>query len=140
MTAGVWGGVKAVPSAPQLAQEAQRDFELTLDIWREGRFEELYYRSQGGKESRESLVRRLSDAGHRPACCWEKLQEVQVTVKGEALAFLHGTVGLEGEGAGTVYRTKSFRLTKEDGVWKVQRADLLSLAGAKKGKKKSSRS
>jgi hypothetical protein len=136
--ATVWSADRTVPSASQLAQEARRDFELTLDLWRDGRYEELYRRSRGDKESRESLVGRLAEAEYRPACCWEKLQNVEVSVKGEASALLHGTVGLEGDGSGTVYRTRQFRLAKEDGVWKVQRSDLASLAGARKGKKKRS--
>lgn len=131
-----WAGEKGTVSIPGLAQEAQRDFDLTLDLWREGRYEELYRRSRGDKESRETMTRKLMEATHRPACCWEKLQDVEVSVRGQGYAVLHGKVGLEGEGAGTVFRTRSFKLSKEDGIWKMLRSDILSLAGSKKAKKK----
>jgi hypothetical protein len=140
LAAGAQGAErKGVASAPQLAWEVQRDFEQTLELWRDGRYEEVYLRSRGEKDTREGLVRKLAEGERRPACCWEKLQNPEVTVKGESLAILHGTVGLEG-GAATEFRTRQFRLTKEDGVWKVQRSDLLSLSGVKKAKKKTSRS
>jgi hypothetical protein len=136
LAATSWAAEKGGPSVPELAQEAQRDFDLTLDLWREGRYEELYRRSRGDKESLEALTRKLSEATHRPACCWEKLQDVQVSVRGPGWAVVNAKVGLEGEGSGTVFRTRSFKLSKEDGVWKMLRSDILSLAGAKKGKKK----
>lgn len=131
-----WCGEKTSVSTYQLAQEAQRDFEMTLDLWRDGRYEELYRRSRGDKETREALVRKLAEAEYKPACCWEKLQEVNVTVKGESMAVLHGKVGLETGSGNIEFRTRQFRLAKEDGIWKVQRSDLTSLAGGKKGKKK----
>lgn len=136
LTSGAWSAEKVTASIPELAQEAQRDFDLTLDAWREGRYEELYRRSRGEKESRETMTRKLQDAAHRPACCWEKLQDVEVSVRGPGWAVLHAKVGLEGEGSGTVFRTRSFKLSKEDGVWKMLRSDILSLAGVKKAKKK----
>ena len=60
--------------------EVRRDFETILDLWRDGRFAELYDRTYAaGSRSRESFLRKMSLADRRPACCWEKMQEVKVT-------------------------------------------------------------
>jgi len=115
--------------------EVRRDFEAVLDLWRDGRYNELYDRTYlTGKGSKESFIRRLSAAGLRPACCWEKLQEVKVTVSDSGKATLHARVGLESGGTATEHCTRSFRLRREDGVWKASASDILSLAGRSTGK------
>lgn len=112
------------------AREIQRDFETNLDLWRDGRYEELYERTyaEGGR-SRETFIRRLTAAGRKPACCWEKLQEVTVSKGPGKKATLHARIGLESRFGATEYSTRSFRLKKESGVWKPAMSDILSLAG-----------
>ncbi|WP_306536241.1 hypothetical protein [Geobacter sp.] len=120
---------------PQVAAEAQRSLEEILDLWRDGNYASLHERtSAGGKESREGFARKLARAAHRPACCWEKLQEVRVSARSGGAVDVRGRFGLDGGPAGTEYATRSVRLVREDGAWKASQADLLSLAGAKRKK------
>jgi hypothetical protein len=118
-------------TAAQLAEmEIRRDFESVLDLWRDGRYGELYKRTCAtGRQSREAFIRRIAAAARRPACCWEKLQDVKVTVNKGNKATLHARVGLESSHGATEYCTRSFRLTKAGGSWKPALSDILSLAG-----------
>lgn len=115
--------------------EIQRDFETVLDLWRDGRYDELCRRTYlSGNGSREAFIRKLSGSGVRPACCWEKLQEVTVARSGDGRATLHARIGLETGGTVTEQRTRSFRLRREDGVWKPAATDIISLAGSTRRK------
>ena len=118
----------------EIRSEAARDFETILDLWREGRYDDLYERTtSAGRVSRESFGRRLAAASRRPACCWEKVQEMRITVRDDSTVTVRARVGLEGGTAGTEFATRSFRLVKEEGVWRLPASEILSLAGAKKG-------
>jgi hypothetical protein len=129
----LWAGSACADTAA--GEEVRRDFEAVLDLWRDGRYSELYERTYvTGKQSRESFMRRVSAAESRPACCWEKLQEVKVTVSDGNKATLSARVGLESAGTATAFHTRSFRLRREDGVWKADASDIISLAG-KSGRK-----
>ncbi len=127
----VWGKTPYL-AEDELKAEARAGFEKILDLWREGRFDEVYARTTvGGKQSKEEFVARLAAAPLRPVCCWEKLQEVKVTVKGDSAVVIRAKLGFEGVGA-TEFKTRSFKLMKEEGVWCLAQSDILSLAGAKK--------
>lgn len=125
-------------STEQLQAEAQKGFGEILDLWRDGRYGELFDRTlASGKGSREQFSRRLTAAPKKPACCWEKMQEVKVSVKNDSTVTLRAKVGIEGGPSGTEYVTKSFKLQKEDGIWRISQSDILSLAG--EGKKRNHR-
>ncbi len=122
-------------SAGDVQAEARQGFEQILDLWRDGKYGELYERTiRSGTETKERFAARLDSASLKPACCWEMMQDVQVTVKKENVVTLRARIGLNGAGTGE-YKTRSFKLIKEDGVWKVSRADILSLSGATKRKR-----
>ena len=128
---GVWVAPPARAADAVLEAEVRRGFEEILDLWRDGRYDDLYARTRpGGKITRESFRARLAAAPLRPACCWEKLQEVTVRVSGSRKATLHAKVGLEG-GVEVEYKTRSFTLKQDGGVWRVAPGDLLALAEAK---------
>lgn len=121
--------------ASELSAEVQRDFEKILDLWRDGKYADLYERTiAGGRESKEHFAKKLADAPHKPVCCWEKMQEVKVTVKDDATAQVRAKLGFEG-GGDTVFVTRTFKLHKEDGVWQLSRTDIFSLANGEKKKK-----
>ncbi|HWI41877.1 MAG TPA: hypothetical protein VNX25_10355, partial [Verrucomicrobiae bacterium] len=96
---------------------------------------EVADRTLHDRKSREEVVRALSAARHKPACCWQKLQEVSVTA-GDSSAQLKGKFGIEGEAGGIEYQTRKVKLVLEEGVWKLSLHDLLALAGGKKGKRR----
>jgi hypothetical protein len=116
--------------------EARQGFERILDLWRDGKYGELYERTtRSGKETKERFIARLDGAPLKPACCWEKMQDVSVSVKKENTVSVRARIGLEGS-VEKEYKTRSFKLVKEDGVWKISQTDLLGLSGASKKKKR----
>ena len=120
----------------ELQGEARKGFEQILDLWRDGKYGELFERTTGsGKETREHFAARLADAPMKPACCWEKMQDVTVSAKHADAVTVRARIGLEG-GMATEYKTRSFKLVKEEGVWKVSRSDILALSGDAKKKKR----
>jgi hypothetical protein len=127
---------KPLSPPADVQNEIRAAFGEILDLWRDGKFEELYLRTdRHGKQSKESFRDRLSTCGHRPACCWEKLQDVRVKIKTPCKATVYARVGMEWKDGSTEYVTRKFTMKKEDGVWKIPMSDVLSLAG-KTGKKK----
>jgi hypothetical protein len=123
-------------STEELQGEVKRGFEEILDLWRAGRFEDLYERTTGGgKGSKEQFSRKLSAAGRRPSCCWERLQEVRISIRNDSSAAVRAKLGFEGGAGGIEFITRSFKLQKEDGVWRISQSDIFSLAGTgtKKG-------
>lgn len=124
------------PQRQEVQTEPGRGFEEILDLWRDGKYDAVYERTiPSGKQSRESFITKLSSADRKPACCWEKLQDVRVTEQDDRQATLHAKVGLEGKDGSTDFSTREFKLRKKDGVWKAAASDILSLSG--KGKKSS---
>jgi hypothetical protein len=124
----------ALPSSDSNGESTElairKDFETNLDLWRDGRYEELYERTYSeGSRSRNTFIRKLTAAKRKPACCWEKLQDVSVSKGSEKNATLHARVGLENRFGTTEYSTRSFRMKQENGVWKPAMSDILSLAG-----------
>lgn len=117
-----------------LKKEAQTALDQILDLWRDGKLTELYGVSVGDSNTMEGFAQRLSAAPLKPACCWQKLQEVTVKLQGDTKALVRAKLGFEGRG-GTQFKTRSIKLEKEDGVWRISRTDILSLAEAGNRKK-----
>lgn len=126
---------------PALAETAPSILEQTvsntLDLWREGKYEQLYEQlSHRGKTSREQFVARMRDGAIRPACCWQKMENFRLLSEKRSQATVHVKVGLEGVPGTMASSSREFKLANENGVWKMQLNDIYSLAGvsAKKGK------
>ena len=113
----------------QITGEARQGFEQILDLWRQEQFDELYDHlvSDPGSD-RWDFVNQLNYSARRPACCWEKLQDVAVVYLDNTTVLLTAKLGIEVEGFGTRFVTRTFRLMKEAGVWKLPQTDILSLA------------
>jgi len=128
----LWGGEAAGEGDKA---EATRGFERILDLWREGSYGELYDRTLvSGKDTKQSFIRRMSAARLKPSCCWEKMQDVSVMTKSPTTVVLRAKIGLDAPGE-MEYKTKSFKMIKEFGEWRISRSDILSLAEAKGSKK-----
>ena len=123
-----------VEDAETLKSEAVRDFEEILDLWKTGNYSELYNRTLiSGKDTKESFSKRMAAARLKPSCCWEKMQEVSVRVKSPTSVVISAKLGLDAAGE-MEYKTKSFKLNREDSKWRIARSEILSLAEAKKPK------
>jgi hypothetical protein len=106
-----------------------------LDLWRAEKYDELYRHIQiNGKSSKEDFIDKLKSSTCKPACCWEKMQEVSVKIENQEQVVVHAKVGLEGNGE-TKFKTRSYRLTRNADEWKISQSDINYLAGAKKSKK-----
>jgi hypothetical protein len=115
--------------------QPQQGLENILNLWRDGRFEELYqHTTPSGKTTKEAFIGKLSSASRRPASSWEKMQEVNVVMNGDDAATVHAKLGFEGGVNGTEFSTRSYRLVQEEGVWKMSQSDILALAGTAKRK------
>lgn len=119
----------------ELSSSAKSAFEEILDLWRAGSYDALYDRTRlADKTAREDFAAKLENASRKPACCWQKLQDVSVHVENDDMAVIRAKVGLEGS-SGITYKTRSYRLIREHDRWRISQSDLFSLAGAKKAKK-----
>ena len=131
----LWAKQK-VEDAEAVRTEAVRGLEEILDLWRAGNFSELYRRSLiSGKDTKESFTRRMATSHLKPSCCWEKMQDVAVSIKSSESVVIRAKLGLDGPGE-MEYKTKSFKLNREDGAWRISRAEILALAEAKQKKKR----
>lgn len=132
--------VSAAPVAAETLLSAQEQaVSETLDLWREGRYEQLFEQlSHRGKTSREQFVKRMRDTTVRPACCWQKLENFKVLSEKRTTATVYTKVGLEGTPGHDASSTREFKLYHEGGGWRMQLNDLYALADAKGKKKRSS--
>lgn len=124
------GGADGFSAAREAVKnEARASFETILDQWRDMRYAKVYERViPAPRQSRYSFMEQLNYSGRRPACCWEKLQEVSVAYIDDRHVTLTAKLGIEVEGVGTRFVTRTFQLVKDGGVWKVPAQDIISLA------------
>jgi hypothetical protein len=109
--------------------EARRGFEGILDLWRAWDYDALYaHVVPAAGSDLWHFVDQLNHSGRRPACCWEKIQDVTVVYLDDSSVLLTAKLGIEVEGFGTRFVTRTFRLVKEAGVWRLPETDVLSLA------------
>jgi hypothetical protein len=103
----------------------------TLDLWRDGRYEQLYEKlAHRGKTSREQFVNKMRETSVRPACCFQKLENFKVLNEKRTEATVYARVGLEGSPNKSESCTKEFKMSHEENIWKMQLSDILSLSGA----------
>lgn len=125
----------AVTAAEQLSP-LEKSMSDTLDTWRDGRYEQLFDQlAHRGKTSREAFVSKMRASTTRPACCWQKMEHFKVLNEKRTEATVYVKIGLEGAPGVAESMTREFKLTHQEGVWKMQLADVLSIAGVT-GKKK----
>lgn len=121
---------------PDEMQQAMSD---TLDLWREGRYEQLFESlSHRGKTSKEQFVKKMRDTSIRPACCWQKLEGFKVLSEKRTEAVVYAKIGLEGTPNPVESSTREFKLSHDHGAWRMQLGDITALAGAKATKHKRS--
>ncbi len=109
----------------------------TLDVWRDGRYEQLFERlAKRGKISREQFARKMQDAPAKPACCWQKMEHFKLLSENKKSATVYVKIGLEGMPGQADSVTREFKLLNEHGSWKMQLNDVMALAGLSKQKNK----
>lgn len=128
-------GGACLATAAETVSLLEKSMSETLDTWREGRYEQLFEQlAHRGKTSRESFVKKMRDTTVRPACCWQKLEHFKILNEKRTEATVYVKIGLEGTPNSADSTTREFKLTHEEGIWKMQLADVLAIAGVS-GKK-----
>ena len=123
-------------SAAETESILEKSMSDTLDIWREGRYEQLFEQlAHRGKTSRETFVKKMRESTTRPSCCWQKMENFKILNEKQTEATVYVKLGLEGTPGSADSMTREFKLTHQEGVWKMQLADVFSIAGVtgKKG-------
>jgi hypothetical protein len=132
MLAGTGSGCAEEAGSP-----LEKSMSDTLDTWREGRYEQLFEQlAHRGKTSRETFVKKMRESTTRPVCCWQKMEHFRVLNEKRTEATVYAKIGLEGTPGGAESTTREFKMTHQEGVWKMQLADVFSIAGVT-GKKRS---
>jgi uncharacterized protein (UPF0335 family) len=94
-----------------------------LSLWKDGRYNELY--DQGDQKSRRGISRedfehRMRKKGIGLASSWEILRDIQVDIESATLAYATAKIGFRPKHGGqTIFRTETYRLSFEKGMWKV---------------------
>ena len=110
-------------------ENARQGFEQILDLWRAENYEGLYMRlTHPPEQGWDYFAGRIVYASRIPACCWEKLQEVKLTIIGKDRVTINAKVGMEVEGVGTRFVTRDFVMQRSDGIWKLPMRDILDLS------------
>ncbi|HXE97451.1 MAG TPA: hypothetical protein VN642_13665 [Dongiaceae bacterium] len=123
-------------SAAETESILEKSMSDTLDTWRDGRYEQLFEMlAHRGKTSRETFVKKMRASTTRPACCWQKMENFKILNEKRTEATVYVKIGLEGAPDTAGSTTREFKLTHQEGVWKMQLADVFSIAGVtgKKG-------
>jgi len=101
-----------------------------LSLWKDGKYSVLY--GHGNQKSRmavnqEDFERRMTRKGIGLASSWETLRDIQVDVKSATLAYATVKIGLKPTGGGdTKFRTETYRMSLENGLWKIDLTKILS--------------
>jgi hypothetical protein len=101
-----------------------------LSLWKDGRYDLLY--DWGDQKSRatvnkENFEHRMGKKGIGLASSWETMQDIQVDVKSATLAYATVKIGFKPlRGGETRFRTETYRMSFEKGMWKISLTKLLS--------------
>jgi len=127
----------AAAGADQRADPREQSMSDSLDLWREGRFEQLYDSlSHRSGMTRERFVHTMKDAGIKPACCFNKLNNFRLISEKRTTAKVFARLGMEGSPGVDDSQSREFTLDHEEGRWKMRLTDIKALAAQSGHRKK----
>lgn len=101
-----------------------------LDLWREGRFEQLYNSlSHRSGMTKERFMEQFAASQVKPACCHMKLNNFKLLNEQRTTARVYATIAMEGVSEANTTQSREFTLDHEGGVWKMRLTDVKQLAG-----------
>jgi hypothetical protein len=109
--------------------EVVESVKTILSLWKDGKYNELY--GHGDQRSRRAINRedfehRMRKKGIGLASSWETLRDIQVDVESATLAYATVKIGLKPtRGGETKFRTETYRMPFEKGVWKINLKKIL---------------
>jgi Sec-independent protein translocase protein TatA len=104
--------------------------KTVLSLWKDGKYDLLYH--YGDQKSRmavnkEEFERRMTKKGIGLASSWEAIRDIQVDVRSATLAYATVRIGLKSvRGGETKFRTETYRMSFEKGMWKISLTKILS--------------
>ncbi len=118
------GGEIPVDEERKIEADVSSTFIKIVTLWQDENYDALY--EYGDEESRKILsVNQFGEMTHnnswKLACCWEKAQDIEITVKSSTVALVKAKIGYEMrfDTGSTRFITQTFNMTLEDGVWKI---------------------
>ncbi len=127
----------SVSIADQRNDPREQAISDTLDLWREGKYEQMYnLLSHRGSMNRERFVSMLRDASLTPSCCHLKLNDFKLINEKRTTSKVFAKIGMEGLSMTNSSHSREFTLDHEEGRWKMRLADIKAIAGKSKNKKK----
>jgi hypothetical protein len=102
-----------------------------VSLWKDGKYNVLY--DHGDQKSRMAVSReefehRMTKKGIRLASSWETIRDIQVEVKSPTLAYATVKIGFKPtRGGETKFRTEIYRMSFENGMWKISLSKILSV-------------
>ena len=101
-----------------------------LSLWKDGKYDLLY--DHGDQKSRmavnkEDFEHRMKKKGIRLASSWEGIRNIEVDVRSATLAYATARIGFRStRGGETKFRTETYRMSFEKGMWKIGLTKILS--------------
>jgi len=101
-----------------------------LSLWKDGKYHALY--DHGDQKSRmavskEQFEHRMTKKGIGLASSWETIRDINVEVKSATLAYVTVKIGFKPtRGGETRFRTETYRMSFEKGMWKINLSNILS--------------
>ena len=129
----------SVAAADQRNDPREQAMSDILDVWRNGRFEQLYDSlSHRSGMTRERFADLMRTTATRPACCHQKLNDFRLISEKRTTAKVYAKLGMEGGPGVDSSQSREFTMDHEEGRWKMRMTDIKALAG-QSGKKKMKR-
>ena len=100
-----------------------------LSLWKDGKYHALY--DHGDQKSRmavskEQFGHRMTKKGIGLASSWETIRDIKVEVKSATLAYVTVKIGFKPTRGETRFRTETYRMSFEKGMWKINLSNILS--------------
>ena len=115
----------------RIESDVVESVKTILSLWKDRRYDLLY--DWGDQKSRatvnkEDFEHRMKKKGMGLASSWETMQDIQVDVKSPTLAYATVKIGYQlTKGGETKFRTETYRMSLEKGMWKISLTKLLSV-------------
>lgn len=108
----------------QIEADVSNTFARIVTLWQDENYDALY--EYGDEESKKILsVNQFAETAHnnswKLACCWEKAQDIEITLKKRTVALVKARVGYEMrfDTGSTRFIAQTFDMTLEEGGWKI---------------------
>jgi hypothetical protein len=124
------GKEKETINTNKIQADVTDSVKTIVSLWKDGKYDALY--DHGDQKSRmavgrEEFEHRMTKKGIRLASSWETIRDIQVEVKSATLAYATVKLGFKPtRGGETKFRTEIYRMSYENGMWKISLSRILS--------------